>query len=333
MTFDEIIKDIEERRFKPVYFLTGDEPYFIDLIAEKIEHNVLNEGEKAFNQVVLYGKEIEIKTIVDEASQYPMMSEYRVVIIREAQEMRDITALEPYITKPSNSTLLVLCYKYKKPDGRTSFAQKLKKNAVYFESKKLYENQLPSWITHHIKAKGFKAETGVAELLSEYIGTDLSKISNEIEKLTISNAVSKKITMDDVREQIGISKEFDMFELQKSLGNKDFVKSAQIIKHYILNPKNAPGVVIIGNLFGYFNKLYITKTNSQLSDVELAKIIGGSPYFMKEYKMNAKNYSTEHLYKIIQSIKTADHKIKGIGASGSNDEAVLKEVLISCMFP
>jgi DNA polymerase-3 subunit delta len=331
MTFDQIIKDIKSKNYKPVYFLTGDEPYYIDQISDLIEDTVLDEGEKAFNQLIVYGKDTEFKSVVDDARQFPMMSSYRVVIVKEAQEMKDIQGLEKYVMNPSLSTILVICYKYKKLDKRTSLAKALTSNAVYFESKKIYDNQVASWITSYAGNKGFKITPDAAGLMAEYIGAELSKLSNELEKLFINLAAQKKISIEDVRDQIGISKNFDVFELQTALGLRNFNKAAMIVRYFGQNMNANSPVMIIASLFSYFNKVYTARMHHKISDSDLAKAIGAHPFFVKEYRQAAQNYSLDHLYNIIQALKKADMYSKGIGSRRSNDDTIYKDILITCM--
>jgi len=331
MTFDQIIKDINSKKYHPVYFLTGEEPYYIDQIAHLIEQKVLNESEKAFNQLVVYGKDADIRSIVDEARQYPMMSALRVVIVREAQDLKDIQILDKYIANPSSTTIMVLCYKYKKLDKRTALAKTLASNAVFYESKKLYENQVPSWIISYVEQNGYKIASDAAGLMTEYIGADLSKLSNELDKVFINLKDNSIITKDIVREQIGISKEFNVFELQTALGNRNFTKAAVIIRYFIQNPGDNPAVMVVANLFSYFIKVHAVKIHHNTNDAELAKSVGVSPFFIKDYKQAAKNYTVDHLYNILQSIKKADMHSKGIGNRRSNDGGIFKDILISCM--
>lgn len=331
MTFDQIIKDIKGKKYDPVYFLTGEESYYIDQISDLIEDTVLDEGEKAFNQLIVYGKDTEFKSVVDDARQFPMMSSFRVVIVKEAQEMKDIQGLEKYVTNPSLSTILVICYKYKKLDKRTSLAKALTSNAVYFESKKIYDNQLASWIISYAGNKGFKITPDAAGLMAEYIGAELSKLSNELEKLFINLAAQKKITIEDVREQIGISKNFDVFELQTALGLRNFNKAAMIVRYFGQNMNANSPVMIIASLFSYFNKVYTARIHHKISDNDLAKAIGAHPFFVKEYRQAAQNYSLDHLYEIIQALKRADMYSKGIGSRRSNDDTIYKDILITCM--
>lgn len=331
MTFDQIIKDIKAKKYSPVYFLTGDEPYYIDQVAELIENSVLNEGEKAFNQVIAYGKDTEFKTIVDEARQFPMMSPYRVIILKEAQDMRTLPELESYIANPAPSSILVICYKYKKLDKRLKFAKTVVSKSIFLETKKLYDNQLPGWIQDYLAKIGYKASPNVVALLANYIGSDLSRLTNEITKLILNVPKGSMITEDQVREFIGISKDFDVFEFQKAIGERDFKKATLIMQYFIHNPASNPIPMIIGSLYNYFNKIYMAAYHSALSNAELAKILGVVPIFVQEYRNAAKNYPIAQLQRVMQALKIADEQSKGIGSGRSRDGAVLKDFLIACM--
>lgn len=332
MTFESLMKDLSTGNYQPIYFLFGDEPYFIDQVSDFIEKNALTESEKSFNQVVLYGKETEFKTIVDEARQFPMMASKRVIIVKEAQEMKTLPELLSYLEKPSPSSILVLCHKYKKLDKRTKFAKTLDEKAVVFESKKLYDNQVAPWIREFLKSKGLNSETGVPDIIAEYLGADLSKISNELNKLILNFSKNSTITIIDIKEQIGISKDFDVFELQRVLGEKNFVKAAMIINYFKENPTANPTVMVISSLFSYFNKVMIAKSHAGLSDQELSRQTGVNPFFLKEYRTAAKNYSMNQLIKIFRLLKTADKNSKGISSRRSDEGAIFKDILIGCMF-
>jgi DNA polymerase-3 subunit delta len=331
MTYDALQKSIKDKKYHPVYFLHGEEPFYIDKISELIESNVLNSAEQAFNQVILYGKDVDFKSVIDEARQFPMMSPYRVIIIREAQEMKTLAELITYMEKPSLSTVLVICHKYKKIDKRTKFAKILEEKAITFESKKLYDNQIPPWITEYLRRKGIIAEKGVEDMLAEYLGSDLNKISNELEKLLLNMTQGQKLTLNDVREQIGISKDFDVFELNKTLGNKDFAKANRMINYFAENPTVNPVPMIVANLFSYFNKVFLVQVNQMKNDQELSRMTGISPFFMKEYRVAANNYSTQHLIRIFGILKKCDQASKGIGYRRNDNLAVLQDFLICCM--
>ncbi len=332
MSHEDIIKDVKQGKFHPVYFLHGDEAYYIDLVSDFIEKNILNEGEKAFNQVIVYGKDTEFKTIIDEARQFPMMSNYRVIILKEAQDMKTLQELASYIEKPSPQSILVICHKYKKLDKRTKFAKLLDSKAVVFESKKLYPDKIPPWISNYIRNLGYTIQPSAVDLLSEYLGSDLCKISNEVDKLILNVRKGESITAGDVKDQIGVSKDFDVFELQKALGEKNFAKSSLIMKYFGENASANPAVLIVSSLYTYFNKVFITAINLKESDQNLAKILGlSTAFFVKDYKTAASNYSPIHLKKIFQVLKIADLNSKGVGSRRSDDGSIYKDILIACM--
>ncbi len=333
MTVEIILRELKAGKYHPVYFLHGDEPYYIDLISDFIEEHALTEGEKAFNQVIMYGKDVDFKTVIDEARQFPMMSAKRVIIVKEAQDMKTMADLQPYLEKPTESAILVLCYKYKKLDKRTKFAKIVEEKAVAFESKKIYDNQVAPWIREYIKAKGYQSDSNVAEMLSEYLGSDLSKISNELDKLILNLSPGKSISLTDVKEQIGISKDFDVFELQRMLGDRNFSKAALIINYFKENPNANPAIMVIGSLFSYFNKVMITKYHGKSSDQELAKLTGVNAFFLKEYRTAARNYSIPQMIRIFSELKKADQSSKGVLTRRADDGAILKDILIACMQP
>lgn len=331
MSADDIIKDLKSGLFSPIYLLHGEEPYFIDRVADYVEDHLLSEMEKAFNQVVIYGKDANAISIIDEARQYPMMSTKRVIILKEAQQMKSITELLHYVEKPVITTILVICYKYGKLDKRTKFYKAIEEKGVVFESKKIYDNQVAAWVRDYLKLGGYTAVNGVHELVAEYLGADLSKVSNELNKLMLNVPKSRQVTMDDVRDVIGISKEFDVFELQKMLGERNFTKAAQIIKYLSENQGPNPPVVIITNLFGYFNKVMITHQHGAKSDQEVSKLTGINPFFLKDYRQAAKNYSRSQLISIFEALKNADKASKGIGNRRNDVTSIYKDFMIACM--
>jgi DNA polymerase III subunit delta len=332
MTHKDILKDLKAKKYQPIYFLHGEEPYYIDLISDYIEENVLNEGEKAFNQMVLYGKEIDFKMIVDEARQFPMMSERRVIIVKEAQNMSDIANLATYVERPSPQAIVVLCYKYKKLDKRTKFAKTIEANGVVFESKKLYDNQVADWISAYIKDKGVDVVPDAAHRLSEYLGTDLSVVINEVEKLLLSYPGIQKVSVQHVDEQINMSKEFNVFDLQKALGKRDFSMSSRIINYFQSNPAAGELVPTLSNLYSYFNKLIIIASHSKSSPNDLARMIGvPSPYIAQEYISAARNYSLPHLKEILIALKYADLHSKGVGMRKATAGEIFKDLIVVCM--
>ncbi|MCD4727011.1 MAG: DNA polymerase III subunit delta [Pirellulales bacterium] len=326
MKFYQIITDLKNKIYYPVYFLTGEEPFYIDEISNYIEKNVLSENEKEFNQTLIYGRETDVPTIISYAKRFPMMSNYQVVIVKEAQQVNKIEELAPYIENPLKSTLLVICYKYKKFDKRTSFANKIKKNSVLFESAKLYDNKIPDWINDNLKQKGYSITPKASFLLSEYLGTDLSKISNEISKLIINLPENTQITDVHIEENIGISKDFNVFELQKTLGKKNVYKSNQIINYFAANPKENPIYKIIPVLYSFFSKLLIYHQLKDRSRNNVASALSINPYFVYDYENAAKNYSFEKLSKIISYLREYDVKSKGVGNISAKDGELMKEL-------
>ncbi len=328
MTYKEIIKDLKAKKYQPVYMLHGDESYYIDLISEYIENNVLSEAERSFNQTVIYGKEAEPKTVIDTASRYPMMAERQVVILKEAQEMRNLKDLRPYIDKAVPSTLLVICHKHKKFDSRTKFGKSIKDKAVIFESKKLYDNQLPDWINNYLKDRSLNIEPDASELIAEYLGTNLSKVANELDKMVINLPAGTTINAQHVQDNIGISKDYNVFELQKSLGVRDKVKTHRIINYFISNPKKNPIVVVIATLYNYFSKVYQAHYLRNLSDNELASAIGlRSSYFVKDYKLARKNFTLSKTQEIIGLLSEYDLRSKGVENSGTTHGELLRELV------
>ncbi len=327
MTFDQIITDLKNKIYRPIYLLSGEEPYYIDEISDYIEKYTLDETEKEFNQTVIYGKDADIPTIINYAKRFPMMSNYQVVIVKEAQELDKIEDFAFYLDNIQPSTLLVLCYKYKKVDGRTLFKKNLEKKGVFFESKKLYDNQLPDWITNYLKQKQYQISPNAAKLLADFLGNDLQKIANEVNKLIINVPSQTTITAEIIEENIGISKDFNVFELQKALGAKDILKSNQIINYFAANPKENPLVKVIIILFPFFSK---TLTYHQLADKSqknVASILGISPFFVKDFEEASKKYNIEKLQQIISILREYDLKSKGVDNASTSDGDLMKELI------
>ncbi|MEL6812613.1 MAG: DNA polymerase III subunit delta [Bacteroidota bacterium] len=324
----QIINDIKQGSIAPIYFLMGEEPYYIDGITQYIENNILSEEEKGFNQMVLYGRDVGIEDIVSNAKRYPMMAERQVVIVKEAQDLsRTIENLVSYAENPQPTTVLVLCYKYKKLDARKKLTKALKKNAVLFESKKLYENQVPDWIRRVMVGKGYTISPKAAQMLTEFLGNDLSKVNNELEKLQLICKPGEEITPQLIEENIGISKDFNNFELQNAIGIKDVKKAFSIVQYFAQNPKNHPLVMTVALLYSFFSKLL--KYHS-LTDKSLApKALGVNPYFIKDYQLAARNYPMKKVSAIISAIRQVDMKSKGVGAANLPQGDLLKELLVT----
>ena len=333
MEYNALLKDLKVGKFKPVYFLQGEEPYFIDEISNYISQNVLDEGERDFNQSVLYGKEIEIQNILNEAKQYPMMADYRVVIVKEAQELvRTIANLHDYILNPTHTTILVICYKYKKVDGKTKFAKDLKKLDYVMTTEKIRDYKLPEWIIAQGKSRGLTVAPNAAMLLSENLGDDLSKIMKTFDKLQIVLEGETLVDEKTVHKNVGISKEYNIFELQKALAKRDVLKANMIGIHFGNNPKNYPLVVTVSMLYGYFSKvLKYHALNGKVPSNELSSKMGINPFFLKDYQSAAQIYSMGKLAKIIGYLREADLHSKGVGSSSKDDKEIIKELIYKIM--
>lgn len=327
----QILNDLKSRKFQPIYFLCGEEEYFIDQISDFIENNVLNEAEREFNQSILYGIETDVLALESEAKRFPMMSEYNVVIVKEAQNLKQLEKLINYVNNPSPTTILVLNYKHKKPNGRLAITKAIKKQAVYFESKKLYENQVAEWIDAHIKSNGFSIEPKATAMLVESIGTDLSKLNNELGKLFISLEKGSTIKASAIEENIGISKDYNVFELNKALANKDVLRANIIAQHFGRNAKEYALPRVVPMIYRYFSQLMIYhQYKGQSSNVQASKM-GVSPYFLRDYEKAASNYSIKKIAQIIGQLRTADAHSKGIGVNTTAADEIYKELIFNIL--
>jgi len=328
----QIVTDIREGTIKPIYFLMGEEPYFVDRLSEFIADSILSEEEKGFNQMVLYGKEVSIDDILGMAKRYPMMSERQVVIVKEAQHLsRSIEDLTPYAENPQLSTVLVICYKYKKLDKRKKLHKALRQHAVVFESKKLYENQVSEWIRSLLKGKGYSISHKASVLLVEFLGTDLSRISNELDKLQIVLPPGTEIGPAEIEEHIGISKDYNNFELKKAIGERDMKKAARIVHYFAENPKDNPFVVTVTLLHTFFTQLLQYHGLQDHSPKSVASALHINPYFVSEYQTAARNYPMKNVSRIVSTLRELDLKGKGVGASNISQSDLLKELLVRVM--
>ena len=329
---DEIVKiinDIKAGNIKPIYFLMGEEAYFIDKISEYIEKNLLAEDEKGFNQTILYGKDATIEDIVSTAKRYPMMAERQVVIVKEAQDLaRTIDGIEKYAENPMPTTVLVFCYKYKTLDKRKKITKLLDKNGLVFESKKLYENQVGQWISRILKSKNYTVDPKASAMLVEFLGSDLSKINNELEKLQIILPVGSTITAKNIEDNIGFSKDFNVFELRNAVGAKNQLKSYQIVKYFAENPKENNIVMVIGQVYSFFSQLLRYHGTADKSPSNIAKVLSVNPFFLKDYDLALKNYPMKKVSQIIETLRTVDVKSKGVGANALPLDDLYKEMLI-----
>ncbi len=327
----QIQEDISNGQVKPIYFLMGEESFYIDKITELIEKNLLAESEKDFNQIVLYGRDVSIEEIVANAKRYPMMAEKQVVIVKEAQDLsRQIENLTSYVENPQLTTVLVICYKYKTLDKRKKLSKIIAKNGCLFESKKLYENQVGEWINQILKEQEYQIDPKASQMLVEFLGTDLSKINNELEKLMLILPKGSTISANHIEVNIGISKDFNNFELRKAIGGKKIVKANQIINYFAQNPKSNPIVMTISLLNSFFTQLFLYHGLKDKGRINVSKVLKINPFFVNEYQTAAKNYPMRKVSQVISLLREADVKSKGVGANISHGD-ILKELLFKIM--
>ena len=328
---DEVVKivnDLKAGNIKPIYFLMGEEPYYIDKLSDYIEENILTEEEKGFNQTVLYGRDVSMEDIIATAKRYPMMANRQVVIVKEAQDLiKTIEKLEHYADNPMPTTVLVFCYKYKTLDKRKKVTKSIAKNGVVFESKKLYENQVGEWIKRVLAGKKYSIEPKATAMLVEFLGTDLSKINNELEKLQIVLAVGSTISPKDIEENIGFSKDYNVFELRKSLGERNQLKAYTIAENFAQNPKDNPMVVTTSLVFNFFVQILKYHGLKDKNPKNVASVLGINPFFLKEYDLALKNYPMKKVSQIIAALRDIDVKSKGVGANAISQSDLLREML------
>jgi len=331
MKFEQIISDLKNKVYYPIYVLMGEEPFFIDQISDYIEDNLLEESEKSFNLIISYGKDTDVQTLISYAKRFPMMANHQVIIVKEAQNLDKIDDFQSYLENPLKSTILILCYKYKTLDKRKTFTKSITKHGVLFESNKLYDNQLPDWIANYIKQKGYSISPKAALLLSEYLGADLSRIVNELGKVMLNVPTKTEITAEHIEQNIGISKDFNVFELQKAIGNKNIFKANQIIAYFAANPKDNPLVVTISNFYQFFSKILVYHSLSDKSRNTVAAALSINPFFVNDYQTAAKNYNSRKLVSIISYLREYDLKSKGIDNVSATEGELLKELLYKIM--
>lgn len=337
VTAESVLKDLKSNKYSPVYFLQGEEPFYIDQIADYIEKKCLNESEKSFNQTILYGKDVNMNTILLNAKRFPMMSERQVVIVKEAQEISDLgkesgdTQLNSYIQNPLPSTVLVFCYKYKTLDARKTITKNLDKFSILVTSKKMYDNQLPEWVNGYISSQGFKINPKASLMLAEFVGNNLSRLSNEIDKLLINLQKGAEVNEDMIEKYVGISKEFNVFELQQALIKRDVYKANLIVNYFEANPKNNPIIPVIVVLFNFFSKLLVVHGSDNKTDSHLAKVLGVNPYFVKDYIFGAKTFPPSKVMNIIHYLRQADLASKGVDNVSTTEGQILKELVYKIM--
>lgn len=332
-TYDQILNDLQNKIYYPFYLLSGDESYFIDSLTHFMEENILDAMEKEFNQTIMYGLDTNVGTLISYAKSYPMSANYQVLVVKEAQNMKDIAQLESYIENPLKSTILVLAYKHKKVDKRQKFYKLIKKTGVVFESKKLWDNKIPAWIKNHIQKQSYKINPKECELLAEYLGNDLSKISNELKKLTISLKKGGLISPDIIEKNIGISKEYNVFALTDALAEKNIYQANKIIQYFIGDEKNHSIHGIIPMLYSFFHKsLVYYQINNKSDKYSVASTLGVSPGLVYRYAQCSKNYHPMKLAAIIRYLKDADLKAKGVNATNFvKDTELLRELIFKIL--
>jgi len=328
VSYEQILSDLRRKAYKPVYLLMGEESYYIDIISDFIQDNVLDESQREFDMTVVYGKDTDMTSIVNAAKRYPMMSPHQVVIVKEAQLIKDWEPLQYYISKPLNSTLLVFAYKYGTPDKRKKWVQDIGKTGVVFESEKLREYEMGTWISRYAKEKNVNIDVKAVQMLTEFLGTDLSKVANELDKLLITKpADSNQITPEHVEKNIGISKDFNVFELQAALINKDKLKANRIIRYFADNKKANPMLMVLAQLFNFFSGLMIYHYLSDKSPAAVASELKINPYFVKDYEKAAKAFGAWKTMNIITWIRETDARGKGFDSNGVDDGELMKELV------
>jgi DNA polymerase-3 subunit delta len=330
---NSIIADWKKNNFKPVYWLEGEEDFFIDEIMEYAEKKILTQSDAEFNQTVFYGKDANWADIVNACRRYPMFAERQVVLLKEAQQMREIERLESYIENPLNSTVLVVSYKGKTLDGRSKFSKLIKKKGEVFLSKKIYDNQLPSWISSYLQSNDFQIKPKALQLLVDHIGNDLSRIVNEIEKLSLNLGKEKNITEDDIEKYIGISKEYNIFELQKAYSKKDQAKAIRIVQYFEANPKAVPIQFVLPTLYSYFSKILPIYQMPDKSEKALKPLFSFNSHLVDQVLETIKNYSFSQVEQIIILLHDSNLKSIGINSPNLSSGSLMKELsykIINC---
>lgn len=337
-TPENVLKDLKAKKYAPIYFLHGDESFYLDQISSFIEKNALQEHEKGFNQIILYGKDTNLGTIIQNARRFPMMSERQVVIVKEAQQLSDWSkadskkVLEAYIKQPQPSTVLVFNHKHKSFNKNTTIYKAMDKQAIVVESKKIRENQVAPWIESYFKQKGYQINFKAVSMLTESIGADLGRLQTEIDKLLL-NVADKTKPIDEhlIEEHVGISKSYNIFELQKALGNKNWFKTRQILQYWEANPKTQPLIPTIAMIFQYFCKLLVAHQTANKNDQHLAKVLKVSPYFVKDYKAALRQYPLSKVVRIIHYLREADLQSKGVTTRNTSDAQILQELVFKIL--
>jgi DNA polymerase III subunit delta len=327
MSVEKIVSEWKKGVFKPVYWLEGDEEYYIDRAVNFAEHHLLNETEASFNLTVFYGRDAVWTEVINACRRYPMFAERQVVLLKEAQQMRDIEKLEGYVENPLPSTVFVISYKEKKVDGRTKFAKLLKEKAVFVSTKKIYDNQLPEWTQDLIETKGFSISPRGLALFVDHIGNDLSRIEKEIDKISVNLGKRKTITEEDIESFVGVSKDFNVFELQTALAKKDLSKAIRIIQYFESNPKAAPIQLVLPSLYGFFSKVFMVFGAGVTDEKGVAAAIGVNPFFVKDYMQAARSYDFQGVERVLLLLHQYNLRSIGVNSIPTEDASLLKEMV------
>lgn len=330
MSVTKILNDWKKKSFKPVYWFEGEEDFYIDQLVDAAEHTILSEAESGFNLSVFYGKDAAWSDVVNACMRYPMFSDRQVVILKEAQQMKDIDKLEGYINNPLSSTIFVVGHKEKKVDGRSKLAKLLKEKGEVLSTKKMYDNELPAWTQDFIENKGYQPTQKAVHLLVDHIGNDLSRIANEVDKVMLNLGNRKTITDDDIENFVGISKEYNVFELQNAVGKKNLAKALQIVQYFESNPKAAPIQLVLPSLYSYFSKVFML-FGAQGDDKAVAAQTGINAWFMKDYKATASAYGFEGVQSALLLMHHYNLRSVGVGDVGTEDASLLKEMIYKMM--
>ncbi len=331
MSVEKIITDWKKKSFKPVYWLEGEEEYFIDKAVEFAEHHILSEAEASFNLTIFYGKDANWPDIINACRRYPMFAERQVVLLKEAQQMRDVEKLESYMENPLHSTVFVVSYKEKKLDARKKFAKLIKEKGVLLTTKKIYDSQLPEWTQNLLQVKGLTISQKGLALLVDHIGNDLTRIENEVDKICVNLGKRTNITEDDIEKYIGVSKDYNVFELQSALAAKDLARSIRIIQYFEANPKAGPIQLVLPSLYSFFSKVFMIFGAGTSDEKTIASSIGVNPYFMKEYLQAARVYTYPGVERVLLLLHNYNLKSVGVGDSGTEDASLLKEMLVKML--
>jgi len=329
----KILTELKSRKYAPVYFLQGEETYYIDLISDHIEQNVLNESEKGFNQVILYGKDVTMATVLTNARRFPMMAERQVVIVKEAQEILDLNKetgsklLLDYLSKQVPSTVLVFCHKHKNLDKRRELGKKIDKLAVTLTTKKCYDNQLPEFVTEYVREKKVSIDDRAILALCEFVGNDLHRLANEIEKLIISLPKGESITLEQVINQVGVSKEYNIFELQRAILYKDVLLANKIVNYFESNTRKNPIIPVVAFLYSIFSKILVATQAKDQSDKGLVSELKVSPYAVRDYTMALRHYPQQKIIDNISLLRDADLKLKGVNNGSADEGQIFRELV------